>query len=85
MGDYVLHEVDVTPDDVEGCHGVEQGDIWLGRTRGTSGIIQCGYTEMMSMVDNEARKRQQEGLHSLWLPLLNYLPVCNVKLLFVSS
>jgi hypothetical protein len=27
MDDYVPNEVDVTPNDVEGSHGVEQGDI----------------------------------------------------------
>jgi hypothetical protein len=27
MDDYVPNEVDDTPDDVEGDHGVEQGDI----------------------------------------------------------
>jgi hypothetical protein len=27
MDDYILDEFDVTPDDVEGNHGVEQGDI----------------------------------------------------------
>jgi hypothetical protein len=27
MDDYVPNKVDVTPNDVEGSHGVEQGDI----------------------------------------------------------
>jgi hypothetical protein len=80
MDDYATDKVDVTPSDVEGGHGVEQDDIhaWKNKRK-------CVFTEMMSTVDKEARRRQQEeeGLHSPWSLLLNYPPVCNVKLLFV--
>jgi hypothetical protein len=53
----------------------------LGRTRGTTGLSQCGCIEMMSStVDIEARI-----LHLLRPPLLNCSPVSNVELSFVSS
>jgi hypothetical protein len=41
--DYVQDEDDVTPDDVEGGHGVEQATPKLGRTRGMSGLSQYDF------------------------------------------
>jgi hypothetical protein len=70
---------EITPDDVESGHGVEQGDtqIWKNKR-----ISQCGCIEMMSMVDNEARSRR---FAFPWLPLLNCSSVYNVELLFLRS
>jgi hypothetical protein len=53
-------KIDVTPDDVEGGHGVKQGDIRFGKTRGTSGLSQYGCTKIMCTVKKEARRRKQE-------------------------
>jgi hypothetical protein len=79
--EYVPDEAEVTPDGVDSGHGIEQGDIQAWRTRGTTGLSQCGSIEMMSsMVDIEARI-----LHPLRPPLLNCSRVCNVELSFVSS
>jgi hypothetical protein len=59
----------------------------LGRIGGMTRISQCGCTEMISTVGQEARRRHQEeeGLRPFWSLLLNYPPVRNVKLLFVIS
>jgi hypothetical protein len=55
----------------------------LGRTRGTSGLSQCGCIEMMSStVDIEARSIR---FAPPWPLLLNCSRVSNVELLFVSS
>jgi hypothetical protein len=59
----------------------------LGRTRGTNGLGQYGCTKMMSTIEKEARRRQQRRSRfaPTWLPLLNYLPLCDVKLLFICD
>jgi hypothetical protein len=55
----------------------------LGRTRGTTGLSQCGCIEIMSsMVDIEARIIRFAPSRP---PLLNCSPIYNVELPFISS
>jgi hypothetical protein len=53
----------------------------LGRTRGTSGLGQCGCIEMMYIVDPEAKKK----VCTLLAAIVELSPIRTVELLFIRS